>query len=283
MDRYEVFNRTFQRFVDRKWKGSPLRPLIDYALFPGGKRLRPLMSFAICSDLGGNLEDAMGPAAALECLHIASLIHDDLPCLDDDELRRGLPTCHVRFGEAEALLAGDALIGWAFELAVHRAAYPAAVARALSDAFVSLCLGQFKELLTTDTDDRSKLRIDELKTGALFGAALRIGAICARGENNAQDVVIEKIGRDFGVLFQAQDDQKDGDRVLMSNQTLRNYWSLVSEGLTSLHEQTGRQFAQSWSILVEAIPGGCMSADSLPNYVDARSMTHQKSSDPESA
>ena len=94
---------------------AALHAAMHYALFPGGKRLRPLLVLLGCRAVGGDPERALPAAAALECLHTYSLVHDDLPCMDDDALRRGRPTCHVAHGEALALLAGDALLTLAFE------------------------------------------------------------------------------------------------------------------------------------------------------------------------
>ena len=97
--------------------GLPVRlhEAMHYAMFPGGKRLRPMLTLLGCAATGGGLQAALRPGAALECLHTYSLVHDDLPCMDNDDLRRGRPTCHKVYGDSLALLAGDALLTLAFE------------------------------------------------------------------------------------------------------------------------------------------------------------------------
>lgn len=253
MNRREEFEGAFRELFEERWRGSPLFPIVEYALFPGGKRLRPLLCYAVCTDLGGASEDALGLAAAVECLHIASLIHDDLPCLDDDSIRRGQPTCHVQFGEAAALLAGDALASWAFELGTCSPRSQAAVVRALSRAFVSLCTGQLIEIQKEPHFSTSKVGICELKTGALFGVAMRLGALCAQGEAPEVELLIDQAGRHFGVLFQAQDDREDGESVIVSQEILINTWSSLSKVFTSLHDKSGRDFLETKSVFEGAL------------------------------
>lgn len=171
------FNRFLQERMTARWEGLSLFPMMKYALFPGGKRLRPLLTCAVSTDLGLEVSEVLLGAAAVECIHIASLIHDDLPCLDNDAVRRGLPSCHIAFGEASALLAGDALIGWAFEL-IASVPRPNAAVFTLAEAFSQLCLGQQKELI----DPTQSIKVAELKTGALFAAALRVGVDARRGD-----------------------------------------------------------------------------------------------------
>ena len=162
-----------------------------YAMFPGGKRLRPMLALIGCAATGGRMADAMRPAAALECLHTYSLVHDDLPCMDDDDLRRGRATCHKVFGEPLALLAGDALLTLAFDgCASAGAAAVQALARAAGSA--GMVGGQVEDLAAEGSlgddgpargaadSDRERLRwIHDHKTGALITASLvveRIGA-----------------------------------------------------------------------------------------------------------
>ncbi|MFY9345236.1 MAG: polyprenyl synthetase family protein, partial [Planctomycetota bacterium] len=123
---------------------AKLHEAMHYALFPGGKRLRPMLCLLACRATGGESERALRAAAAIECLHTYSLVHDDLPCMDDDDLRRGRPTCHKVFGEALALLAGDALLTLAFE-GVAAAGGPAVAALARGAGSLGMVGGQVED------------------------------------------------------------------------------------------------------------------------------------------
>src|SRR6186713_3751905 len=144
---------------------QPLR----YSLESGGKRVRPLLCLAVAEANGASLEDALPAAAALELVHTFSLVHDDLPALDDDDERRGRPSAHVAFGEAAALLAGDALLAEAFRLALS---YPTPlVGRELAQATLGMIGGQYRDV-NGETADLAALH--RLKTGALFSAAVAV-------------------------------------------------------------------------------------------------------------
>lgn len=189
-----------------------LREACEYAIVSGGKRIRPLLCLALVSDLGGELvPDALYGAAALEFIHAASLVHDDLPALDNDDLRRGRPSLHKKFGEATAILCGDALIGCAFEqLASVRYYSPVTVlgaVRSLSTANTKLCEGQQRDL-SGEVDGAHLARTRELKTGALFQAASEIAALFALGTISP---AVQDFGKHFGVFFQIVDDIRDGD------------------------------------------------------------------------
>ena len=176
-----------------------------YSLESGGKRVRPVLCLAVADACGGSVEDALPAAAALELVHTFSLVHDDLPALDDDAERRGRPSAHVAFGEGVALLAGDALLAEAFRLAL---AYERGqVARELVDATLGMIGGQYRDITGDDAD------LDELhrlKTGRLFVAAVRIG-LDAAGTPEAERAAWLAFGEDVGVLFQVVDDLLDGD------------------------------------------------------------------------
>ncbi len=186
-----------------------------YVLQGGGKRLRALLTVALHHDMAKGSIDTelpMVPALALEALHAASLVHDDLPALDNDDMRRGRPACHKAFGEASAILLGDLLVGVAFSsihhyhIALDKQARLSAI---LSRAWRELCIGQQLDLDAAQ-DPSQRHRMFELKTGALFGAAAACGAICA----DAKDEVVQglyKWGVALGVLFQKLDDVADGE------------------------------------------------------------------------
>ncbi len=133
-----------------------LRDAMAYSLLAGGKRLRPLLTLLACEAAGGAIEAAMPAACAIEMVHTYSLIHDDLPAMDDDDLRRGIPTCHVKFGEAQAILAGDALLTLAFEIVARDVNPPATAAACCVDlanaaGAVGMVGGQEADLAAEDT------------------------------------------------------------------------------------------------------------------------------------
>lgn len=186
-----------------------------YSLLGGGKRLRPVLALAACEAVGGPLHAAMGFACAIEMIHTYSLIHDDLPCMDDDDLRRGRPTNHKIYGEAIATLAGDALLTDAFWLLAKSAAPPAALLATLAELAAAagsagMVAGQAIDLL----GEGRAMTIEELeylhrrKTGALFIAAVRGGARLG-GAAAAQLEALEAYARALGLAFQVIDDILD--------------------------------------------------------------------------
>jgi len=203
--------------------GSAANRLLEamrYSLLAGGKRLRPVLALAACEAVGGTVQAAMGLACAIEMIHTYSLIHDDLPCMDDDDLRRGRPTNHKVYGEAVATLAGDALLTDAFGVLAASAAGPGAppVAAVLatvaelaqaagSDGMVA---GQVIDLM----GEGSSLTIEQLehlhrrKTGALFVAAVRGGARLG-GASEAELAALGEYARNLGLAFQVIDDILD--------------------------------------------------------------------------
>lgn len=182
-----------------------------HAMFPGGKRLRPLLGLLGCAVTGGDQARALRPAAALELLHTYSLVHDDLPCMDDDDLRRGRPTVHKVFGEATAVLAGDALLTLAFEVVAEGgAAAVSALARAAGAH--GMVGGQQADMAAergrVDPDLARVQWIHDHKTGALIEASLRVGALAGGGDTAALPVLCE-FGRMLGRAFQIADDCLD--------------------------------------------------------------------------
>jgi len=188
-----------------------LRAAVEDALLSGGKRFRPGLAVLACRSLGGALEAALPAGVACEMIHAYSLVHDDLPCMDDDDLRRGRPTVHVTFGEATAVLAGDALQALAFEVLAmqHDAALARDQARFLAAASgpAGMVGGQELDLRAEGRPAtlESVTRIHAAKTGALIGAALRMGVRAAGGDPAAWNAYASAIGS----LFQATDDLLD--------------------------------------------------------------------------
>ena len=190
-----------------------------YAVLDGGKRLRPLLVLAACEAVGGNVQAALRAACAVELIHAYSLVHDDLPCMDNDVLRRGKPTVHVKFGEAEALLAGDALQALAFELLTpDDAGVPPAMQAlmcrllARSAGADGMAGGQAIDLQSVGRKlDEAALRdMHQRKTGALLQASVELGAACAPSPlRGASAEALRRYGAAVGLAFQVVDDILD--------------------------------------------------------------------------
>lgn len=198
-----------------------LRSAMRYSLLAGGKRLRAVMLLASCEMAGGDTAQAMPFAAALEMIHAYSLVHDDLPAMDNDTLRRGKPTNHVVFGEAMAILAGDGLLTHAFEIMAaskHPNALTALGALARAAGIGGMLAGQTLDItMAGQTPERETVRAIHLgKTSALFIGAMEAGLLLA-GAADAQLAAGRLYGEHFGLAFQIVDDllDLDGDPALM--------------------------------------------------------------------
>jgi geranylgeranyl pyrophosphate synthase len=189
-----------------------LAEVVRYALLGPGKRLRPVLVRLLCSHFGGSDAAAALPAAAVECVHAYSLVHDDLPCMDDDDLRRGRPTCHKVFGEARAILAGDALLTHAFGLLARAGDRAADLSRVLADgAGASGMVGGQVLDLDSQAGDADPSVVEEIhakKTAALFAAAAEMGAIAAGAPASRREAA-RAYGLALGRCFQATDDILD--------------------------------------------------------------------------
>lgn len=198
---------------------SPLVEAMRYGALLGGKRLRPFLVYATGEMLELTAETLDAPAAAIECIHAYSLIHDDLPAMDDDDLRRGQPTCHIKFGEAHAILAGDALQTLAFSIlcnaemtdvmASDRLAMLSELAQASGAA--GMCAGQALDLEA----EKRKVGLTELerihrhKTGMLIRAAIRLSALAAGERGKKALPLLDRYAAAVGLAFQVQDDILD--------------------------------------------------------------------------
>ena len=212
--------------VERKLSGcfladGPNKELLDamrYSLLAGGKRVRPVLALKFCEALCGEMEPALDYACAVEMLHTYSLIHDDLPCMDDDELRRGKPTCHVQYGEWLALLAGDALQAAAFErLALSARTSPKANAKACgilakAAGCAGMCAGQYLDMAEEGRapDEERLTRIHARKTAALLEAACLLGLTASPVEPTGEQwSAALDYARELGLAFQIRDDMLD--------------------------------------------------------------------------
>lgn len=186
-----------------------LEEALRYALDSGGKRIRPVLCLAVAESAGGSVDEALPAAGAVELVHSFSLVHDDLPALDDDAERRGRPSAHIAFGEGPALLAGDALLAEAFRLALsYESPEPA---RELVDATLGMIAGQHRDI-TWDLSrgDVDLTELHGLKTGRLFSASVGLGLWSAGLPATAQ-APWRAFGNELGPLFQVVDDILDGD------------------------------------------------------------------------
>lgn len=218
--KFETYTTQVEAAIDRHLPPADTRPsrihqAMRYSMQAGGKRLRPVLCLAAAEVLHSRI-DPLPAAVALECIHTYSLIHDDLPCMDDGELRRGQPTCHRQFDEWTAVLAGDALLTYAFELIAHSYAAEPALAlnltRELAETAGSRRLigGQVEDILGEKSDYTAE-QLDFIhlnKTAALLSSSLVIGATIAEGDGRIIEI-FRKIGRQTGVAFQIIDDILD--------------------------------------------------------------------------
>ncbi len=192
---------------------SRLPAAVQYSVRLGGKRLRPILVLETCRVCGGRAELALPAALALECVHTFSLIHDDLPAMDNDDLRRGQPTNHKVFGEALAILAGDWLVAHAFSLLAadrcDRGLVPGAL-QALAEGTKLMIEGQGADVENEDrpTDGELVHYIHEHKTAALIETCCRLGALCAGASGDAV-TALARYGRHLGLAFQIMDDLLD--------------------------------------------------------------------------
>jgi geranylgeranyl pyrophosphate synthase len=250
----EALRSQFEAYLAELTFADELATLSDamrYSLDGGGKRIRPVLCLATGEAVGAEPNDLLPAAAAIELVHTFGMVHDDLPALDDDNVRRGRATSHVRFDEATAILNGDALLAQAFELALS---YPTtAVAHELSRAAVGMIGGQFDDVRGDDDD---LARRHSLKTGRLFEAA--VGAALAVGKvPEAEQAPWRAFSSEFGLLYQVVDDVLDGDGLAAE---------LGRDGAHGLAEEIGaRARAQ-----LDAIPADTSLLDELLSGLKSR-------------
>jgi geranylgeranyl diphosphate synthase, type II len=206
------------RFSDEPLTAG-LEEAMRYSLLAGGKRIRPVLALATARALGLDERDVLPLAAALELIHTYSLIHDDLPAMDDDDLRRGQPTCHVKFGEGVAILAGDGLYAEAFRhLLTHQRAEPerllaAAAELATATGASGMVGGQYADISDGtpegSTGAESLRRLHELKTGRLIGASVLCVILLTGSADGPEATPFRRFAAELGVLFQIVDDILD--------------------------------------------------------------------------
>lgn len=203
-EQYARYKKLIDDFLEKLWDGDELKltQAMRYSLLSGSKRIRPVITLAFCELCGGEAEKALPAACAIELIHTYSLIHDDLPCMDNDDFRRGKPTNHKVYGEAMALLAGDGLLSYAQLLALMN---PEA-AQEITLAAFNMVHGQAMELDGCE-DTRA---VKKLKTGAMFIAAATSGCLIAGANKEKYDAAAEYASC-LGLAFQYRDDILDSE------------------------------------------------------------------------
>lgn len=231
-DQIAQYRAAIEEFLQGQFcEDLPQKRLFDamrYSLLAGGKRIRPVLTLEFCRICGGDAEKAMPFAAAIEMVHTYSLIHDDLPCMDNDDLRRGKPTCHKKFDEATAILAGDGLLTYAFSVLSAaleiRPEIRLTLVQLLSDAagaFGGMVAGQTLDLYAAPTgtdqgDENIIARLEEMKTGRLLRYACEAGAILGQAPLEQRQALVS-YSRKIGQTFQISDDilDREGDQNLV--------------------------------------------------------------------
>jgi geranylgeranyl diphosphate synthase type II len=260
-----------------------LEEAMRYSLLAGGKRIRPVLALATARAVGREPDSVLPLAAALELIHTYSLIHDDLPAMDDDDLRRGRPTCHKQFGEDVAILAGDALYAEAFRhLLTAQEGDPAdvlAAARELAAAtgVDGMVGGQYIDVTESAPEDRDGLRtLHGLKTGRLIGASVQC-VLLLEGRRPPATMAFERFAAEIGVLFQIVDDildvtgsdddlgkphgsdERHGKRTYVSEFTLAGARDLAAESAD-----------RARAALAEAAPGGAPELEQITDFIHRR-------------
>jgi len=227
-------------------KNAPkLMESMAYSVFSGGKRIRPSLCMAACELCGGTPEDALYPACALELIHTYSLIHDDLPSMDNDSMRRGKPSSHVAFGEANAVLAGDALQSLAF---YALSLCPAGDALGyIAKGALEMAMGQSLDVNSSGAESLL-LQLQDYKTGALFRAAVASGAACAGAGATQRDALI-RFANAYGMLFQITDDILDfeGDSSVLGKTAGKDAEEGKITFVTVYGIETAKTFAQEYA------------------------------------
>jgi geranylgeranyl diphosphate synthase type II len=251
-----MIDAALEKMIQASATSPTLVRAMGYSLMAGGKRIRPVLCLAACEAVGGRAENALTAACALEMIHTYSLIHDDLPAMDDDELRRGKATCHIAFDEATAILAGDALLTLAFEVLSSvsltdetRAVQWLQVIQLISQAagFRGMVQGQMLDIasegLNLSADELETMH--RLKTGALIEASLDSGALLGGADQRQKDL-INSYARKIGLAFQVADDilNVEGNPVVMGKSTGTDRLRKKSTYPSVLGIQASREFAE---------------------------------------
>jgi geranylgeranyl diphosphate synthase type II len=271
------------------WQDPDIDGLVEamrYSLLAGGKRIRPVLALATARAIGRDEEELLPLAAAIELIHTYSLIHDDLPAMDDDDLRRGRPTNHVAFGQDVAILAGDALYAEAFRhLLTHQCGEPADVLAAVCELAAATGVngmvgGQYVDVAGIQLHEphpaRALRRLHELKTGRLIGASVECVLLIA-GMRRPETTTYCDFAAELGVLFQIVDDILDvtgTDDALgkpSGSDERHGKRTYVTEfGLEGARELAERSHRDARILLAEAAPGGAPELEQITDFIATR-------------
>ena len=260
-----------------------LEEAMRYSLLAGGKRIRPVLALATAQAIGRETESVMPLAAALELIHTYSLIHDDLPAMDDDDLRRGRPTCHRKFGEDVAILAGDGLYAEAFRLVLHEQdGDPRNVLRAVCELAAATGVngmvgGQYIDVRDLATDGGVALRrLHELKTGRLIGASVEC-VVILEGSGDPATTIFREFAAELGVLFQIVDDILDvtgTDDALgkpQGSDERHGKLTYVSQyGLEEARRLAAESHDKARAALRRAVPDGAAELEQITDFIATR-------------
>jgi geranylgeranyl diphosphate synthase, type II len=259
-----------------------LEEAMRYSLLAPAKRIRPVLALATATAIGRKADDVLPLAAALELIHTYSLIHDDLPAMDDDDLRRGRPTCHVRYGEDVAILAGDGLYAEAFKLVLqHQKGDPANVLKAVAElaaatAVAGMVGGQYMDVRGEATELR---RLHELKTGRLIGASIEC-VLLLSGDVIASTTLTDfrAFASELGVLFQIVDDILDVTgteaalgKPLGSDERLGKVTYVSRYGLRGARQMAAESHDNARAALGRAAPAGAPELELITDFIATRS------------
>lgn len=244
---------------------SIIHEAMRYSVLPGGKRFRPVLALAACEAAGGKADAALIPAASLELIHCYSLVHDDLPALDNDDERRGKPTCHKKYGEAIALLAGDGLLNLAFQILPQADGAPTVV-KLLEE--ISTAAGTYGMIggqvadITVNREQLNSPRLDYIsshKTGKLIKASAVCGAIAAKSSSRSLRKMT-RYGECLGLAFQMVDDILDGDgylRIMKSSEVRAKVRDLIAHAKREIKSfgKRAEKLQMLADFLLERLPG----------------------------
>jgi geranylgeranyl diphosphate synthase type II len=262
-----------------------LEEAMRYSLLAGGKRIRPVLALATADALGNDPESVLPTAAAIELVHTYSLIHDDLPAMDDDDLRRGRPTCHVAYAENVAILAGDGLFAEAYKLVLeHQQGSPERVLAALRELSRAISVtgmvgGQYIDVAGGELDASGLRHMHELKTGRLIAASVAVAPLLAGSPENVT-AALGEFAQELGILFQIVDDILDvtgseeetgkhqGSDERLGKRTYVSVFGLerARELARDSHDQTLAALARTRELL----PGETMSLEQISDFVYLR-------------
>jgi geranylgeranyl diphosphate synthase type II len=265
---------------------ATLEEAMRYSLLAGGKRIRPVLTLATAQAMGHDPALVLPTAAAIELVHTYSLIHDDLPAMDDDELRRGRPTCHIAFGENVAILAGDGLFAEAYRVILERqAGSPESVLGALRELSRAISVagmvgGQYIDVATGEQLDAVGLRhMHELKTGKLIAASVTVVPLLL-GAPEARTDGLRRFGEELGVLFQIVDDildvtgsQEEMGKARGSDQRLGKQTYVSVFGLERARELAGESHSRTREALAQvrpALDGDTSALERITDFIHTR-------------